>query len=106
MFVRMRKVTRSMNNTPATSIPITTPQSTQPTIIQLEDDVPTSVPKTTCMDDPTLIRNNSAKLTEDIIELGRVEVAPSCMDTYGSGPKPSFMSFPSPSQDIDNLDSS
>ena len=58
------------------------------------------------MDDPTLIRNNSAKLTEDITELGRIEVAPSCMDAYGSGLEPSFMSFPSPGQDIDHHDSS
>ena len=106
MFVRMRRVTRSMNNTPAASIPITTPQSTQPTIIQLENDVPSSVPETTCMDDPTLIKNNSAKLTKDITESAKAEVAPSCMDAYGSGPEPSLVSFPSPVQDVDKPDSS
>ena len=95
-----------MNNTPTTSIPMTTQQSTQPTIIQLEDAVPSSVPETTCMDDPTLIRNNSAKLTEDITESGREEVAPSCMDAYGSGPEPSLGSFPSPVQDVEKPNSS
>ena len=60
-----------MNNTTTTSIPMTTQQSTQQTIIQLEDDVPSLVPETTCMDDPTLIKNNSAKLTQDITESGK-----------------------------------
>ena len=31
---------------------------------------------------------------------------PLCMDACGSGPESSFMRFPSPNQDIDNLDSS
>ena len=58
------------------------------------------------MDDPTLIKNNSAKLAKDITESGKAEVAPSCMDAYGSGPEPSFMNFPLPGQDIDHHDSS
>ena len=95
-----------MNNTPTASVPMTTQQTTQPVIVHLEDDVTSSVPETTYMDEPTLIKNNSAKLAKDIIEDSKGEVAPSCMDAYGLGPEPSFMSFPSPSQDIDNLDSS
>ena len=35
VFVHMRRVTRSMNNTPTASVPMTTQQSTEPTIIQL-----------------------------------------------------------------------
>ena len=102
MFVRMRRVTRSMNNTPAASIPITTPQSTQPTIIQLEDDVPTLVPKTTCMDEPTLKKDNSTKSIKNIIESGKAKVAPSCMDAHSSDPEPSFISLQSSGQNVDN----
>ena len=75
-------------------------------IVYIEDDVPSLVPETTHMDEPTLIENNHEKLAKDITESGKFEVAPSCMDAYGSGSEPSFMSFPSPGQDIDNLDSS
>ena len=82
-----------MNNTPTASVPMTTQQSTQPAIIHLEDNVPSSVPKTTCMDDPTLIKNNSEKLTKDITESGKAEVAPSCMDAYSSDPEPSLSVF-------------
>ena len=95
-----------MNNTPTASIPMATQQSTQPVVVPLEDDVSSLVPETTHMDEPTFIENNSAKLAKDITDLGKAEAAPSCMDVYGSGPEPYFMSFPSPSQDIDNLDSS
>ena len=38
--------------------------------------------------------------------LGNIETTPSCMDACGSGPEPSFMSFPSLDKDVDNLDSS
>ena len=85
-----------MNNTPIASVPMTNQQSTQPLIVHLEDDVPSLVPETTHMNEPTLIKNNSAKLVKDIIESGKVEFAPSCMDAYGSSPEPSFMSFQSP----------
>ena len=95
-----------MNNTPTASAPITTQQSTQLVIVHLEDDVPLSVPETTYMDEPTLIKNNSAKLAKDITESGKFETAPSCMDACGYGPEPSFMSIPSPDQDVNNLDSS
>ena len=102
----MRRITISMNNTPTASVPMATQQSIQPVIVHLEDDVPSLVPETTHMNEPTLIKDNSAKLAKDITESGKAEVAPSCMDAYGSGPEPSFMSFPSPSQDIDHHDSS
>ena len=106
VFVCTRRITRSMNTTPTASVLTATQQSTQPVIFHLEDDVPSLVPETTHMDEPTLIENNHEKLPKDITELGKFEAAPSCMDAYGSSPEPSFMSFPSPGQDIDNLDSS
>ena len=57
---------------------------------------------TTNVNEPTLIKDNSAKLVKNITELGKAEVAPSCMDAYGSGPDPSLVSFPSPVQvDVD-----
>ena len=106
VFVRTRRITRSMNSAPTAFVSMATRQSTQPVIVHLEDDVPSFVPETTHMNKRTLIKNNSAKLAKDIIESGKAEASPSCMDAYGSGPKPSFMSFPSPGQDIDNHDSS
>ena len=66
VFVRTRRITRSMNNTFTASIPMATQQSTQPVIVHLEDEVPSLVPKTTHMDEPTLIKNNSAKLAKYI----------------------------------------
>ena len=106
VFVRTRRITRSMNNTSTASVPTVTQQSTQPVIVHLEDDVPSLVPETTHMDEPTLMENNRKKMAKDITESGKAKAAPSCMDTYGSGPEPYFMSFPLPGQDIDNLDSS
>ena len=104
MFVRTRRMTRSMNTTHTAYVPMATQQSTQPVIVHLEDDVPSLVPETTHMDEPTLIENNREKLAKDITESGKFEAAPSCMDAYGSGHEPSFMCFPSPGQDIDDLD--
>ena len=83
-----------------------TQQSTQPMIVHLEYDAPLLVPETTHSDEPTCTENNNKKLGKDITKLCKAEAAPSCMDAYGSGPEPYFMSFPSPGQDIDNLDSS
>ena len=71
MFVRTRRITRSMNNTPTSSVSMATQQSTQLVVVHLEDDVPSFVPKTTHIDEPTLIKNNSAKLAKDITELGK-----------------------------------
>ena len=68
-----------MNTTPIASIPTTTQQSTQPVIVHLEDDVPSLVPETMHMDEPTLIENNREKLAKDITESGKFEAAPSCM---------------------------
>ena len=54
------------------------------------------------MDEPTLIKNNSAKLAKDITESGKAEVSPSCMDAHSSDPEPSFISRQSSGQNIDN----
>ena len=62
VFVRTRRITRSMNTTPTASVPVATQQSTQPVIVHLEDDVPSLVPKNTHMDEPILIDNNREKL--------------------------------------------
>ena len=106
VFVCARRITRSMNTTPTAFVPAATQQSTQPVIFHLEDDVPSLVPETTHMDEPTLIENNRETLAKDITESGKFEAAPSCMDACGSSPESAFMSFPSPDQDIDNIDSS
>ena len=63
-----------MNNVPTISVPMANRQDTQPTVIHIEDDVPSSVPNTIHIKDPDLIKDNNAKL-------GKAEVAPSCMDT-------------------------
>ena len=107
VFVHSRRITRSMNTTPTASVPATTQQKSQPVIVHLEDDVPYLVPKTTHIDEPILIENNCEKSSaKDITKSGKFETAPSCMDACGSGPKPSFMSIPSPDQDVNNIDSS
>ena len=95
-LVFSRRVTRSMNNVPTISVSMDNRQDTQPAVVHIEDDVPSSVPDTIHINDPTLIKDNSAKL-------GKAEVAPSCMDTCISDPKTSFISPQSSSQNIDNL---
>ena len=76
-------------------------------IVHLEDDVPSLVTKTTHIDEPILIENNRENsLAKNITDPGKFETALSCMDACGSGPEPSFMSIPSPDQDVNNLDSS
>ena len=88
VFVRTRRITRSMNNTPTASVYMATQQSTQPVIVHLEDDAPLLVPETTHLDEPACTENNNEKLAKDITKLGKAEAAPSCMDAYGSGPEP------------------
>ena len=107
VFIRTRRVTRSMNTITIASIPATTQQNAWPVIVHLEDDVSSLVPETMHMDEPILIENNHEKsLAKDITESSKFETTPSCMDAYGSGLEPSFMSIPSPDQDVNNLDSS
>ena len=59
------------------------------------------------MDEPIPIEENREKsLAKSITEPSKFEAAPSCMDACGSGHEPSFISIPSPDQDVNNLDSS
>ena len=53
-----------------------------------------------------IVENLEKSLAKNIIDPSRFEMAPPFMDTCGSGPKPSFMSIPSPVQDVNNLKSS
>ena len=71
VFVHSRRVTRSMNNAPPVSVPMTNQQGIQPSIVHIEDDVPSLVPGTTHINEPTLIKDNSAKLIKNITELGK-----------------------------------
>ena len=94
-LVFSRRVTRSMNNVPTISVPMANRQDTQPDVVHIEDDVPSTVPDIIHVNNPTFIKENGAKL-------GKAEVAPSCMDTCISDPKPSFISPQSSGQNIDN----
>ena len=59
------------------------------------------------MDEPIPIEENHEKsLAKSITKPSKFEAAPSCMDACGSVPEPSFISIPSPDQDVNNLDSS
>ena len=84
-----------MNNVPTISVPMANQQDTQPVVVHIEDNIPSSIPDTIHINDPTLIKDNSAKL-------GKAEVAPSCMDTCISDLEPSFISPQSSGQNIDN----
>ena len=84
-----------MNNVATIPASIANQQGAQPSIVHIEDDVPSSVPDTTHINDPTLIKDTSAKL-------GKVEVASLYMDTCSSYPEPSFISLPSSCQNIEN----
>ena len=61
-----------MNNAPTVSIPMTNQQGTQPSIVHIEDDVPS----TNHINEPTLIKDNSAKSVKNTTESGKAEVAP------------------------------
>ena len=91
-----------MNNVPTIPTSIANQQSAQPSIVHIEDDVPSLDPGTTHINEPTLIKDNSTKLVKNITESGMEEVAPSCMDAYSSDPEPSFISIQSSGQNIDN----
>ena len=56
-----------MNNAPTVPIPMTNQQGTQPSIVHIEDEGPS----TTHINEPTLIKDNSAKLIKNITELGK-----------------------------------
>ena len=86
------------------SIPITIQQNTQPIVVQLEDDVLSFIAKTTHMNEPIPIVDNLEKsLAKNITDPSRFEISPSFMDACGSSLEPSFMSIPSPIQDLNNL---
>ena len=84
-----------MNNVPTIPAYIANQQGAQPSIVHIEDDIPSSVPDTTHINDPTLINDTSAKL-------GKAEVASPYMDTCSSDPEPSFISLQSSGQNIEN----
>ena len=101
MFVHTRRFTRSMKIATTASVPVTIQQNAHPVVVQLENDVSSLIPETTHMDESIPIKENHEKsLAKRITEPSKFEVAPSCMDACGSGPEPSFISIPSPDQDV------
>ena len=93
-----------MNNVPTIPASIANQQGAHPSIVHIEDDVPSSVLNTAHINETTLIKDNSAKLIKNITESVKEEVAPPCMDAYSSDLEPSFMSLQSSGQNIDNPD--
>ena len=91
-----------MDNVRTISVPMANKQDTQPSIVHIEDDVPSSVPVTTHINKYTLIKDNNARLVENMTELGKAKVSPSCMDTYILDPELSFISPQSSGQNIEN----
>ena len=96
-----------MNTMTTASILITTQKNARPVIVQLEDDVSSLILETMHLDEPIPINENHEKsLAKNITKPSKFEATPSCMDACGSGLEPSFISIPSPDQDVNNLDSS
>ena len=52
------------------------------------------------------MENLKKSLAKNITDPSKFEITPSCMDACGSSPESSFISIPSPNQDVNNLDSS
>ena len=79
----VRRFTRSM--TTLSSIPITIQQNTQPIVIQLEDDVLSSIPEATHINEPIPVVENIEKpLAKKITDSSEFEIALSFMDACGS----------------------
>ena len=83
-LVFSRRVTRSMHNVSTIFVPIANHQGAQPSIVNIDDDIPSSVPNTIHINNPILIKGNSTKM-------GKAKIAPSCMDTGFEDPEPSFI---------------
>ena len=60
-------------------------QDTQPAVIHIEDDIPSSIPDTIHVNNPTFVKGNGEKVS-------KAEVIQPCMDTCIVDPKPSFTS--------------
>ena len=94
-----------MTTATTASVPIAIQQNAQLVIVQLEDNVSSLIPETTHMNKPiTIVENLEKSLAKNITDPSKFEIAPSCMDSCGSGPEPSCMSIPSLVQDVNNLD--
>ena len=78
--------------------PMANRQNTQPAVVHIEDDIPSSIPDTTQVNSPNFIKDNGVKL-------GKAEVAQSCMNTCIADPELSFISPQSSSQNIDDSNS-
>ena len=57
---------------------------------------------TTHLNKSSLIKDNNTRLVENVTELGKAKIAPSCMDTCIPDPEPSFISPQSSGQNIDD----
>ena len=75
-----------MNHVPTVSIPMANRQDTQPAVVHIEYDNPSLVYVTTHLNKSSLIKDNNTRLVENVIELGKAEITPSCMDTCISDP--------------------
>ena len=83
---------------PSISVPMVNQQASQPAVIHIEDDIPSSILDTIHVNNPAFVKGNGAKLS-------KAEVTQPCMDTCIADPKPSFISPQSSSQNIDSPNS-
>ena len=74
-----------MNNAHTILAPRANRQDTQPAVVHIEDDIPSSIPDTIHVNSHAFVKGNGAKLS-------KAEVTQPCMDTCIADPEPSFIS--------------
>ena len=75
-----RRVTRSMK--PSISVPMANQQASQPAVVHIEDDIPSSIPDTIYVNNPTFVKGNDANSgkaedTQPGIDTGNADLEPS-----------------------------
>ena len=73
----LRRVARSMK--PSISVPMANRQASQPAVVHIEDDIPSSIPDISHVINPAFVKGNGAKLSKS-------EVTQPCMDTCIADP--------------------
>ena len=76
-----RRVTRRMYSTHTISGPIVNQQASQPPVVHIEDDIPSSIPDTINVNNPTFVQGNDAKS-------GKAKVTQPGIDTGIADPEP------------------
>ena len=66
---------------PSISIPVDHQQDSQPAVVHIEDDIPSSIPDTIYVNNPTFVKGNDANS-------GKAEVTQPSMDTGIVDPEP------------------